>query len=337
MSRRMSELTSAIQVCIAGTGSYLPEKILTNAELAERVDTSDEWIVTRTGIRERRIAAAAETTSDMATRAAEEALKQAGLAAADIELIIVATITPDTLTPATACYVQKNLGASRAVAFDISAACSGFLYAMKISKRLISDGAFKNALIIGAEKLSAVTNWTDRSTCVLFGDGAGAAVLRQAAPEEGSILATEMGTDGNQTHLLNIPGGGTACPITAENAGDHLFTMTMMGKEVFKHAVTRMKEAAEKVIERANLNPDDIACVIPHQANLRIIDAIADRLAVPNERVFVNLDKYGNTSAAAVAIALDEASRSGAFKRGDHIVMVVFGAGLTWAAAAIRW
>lgn len=330
-------MAPVLQVCIAGTGSYLPERILTNAELAERVNTSDEWIVTRTGIRERRIAAEGELTSEMATRAAEKALEQAGLAAEDIELIIVATVTPDTLTPATACYVQKNLGASRAVAFDISAACSGFLYAMKISKRLIADGAFKNALIIGAEKLSAVTNWTDRSTCVLFGDGAGAAVLRVAAPEEGSILATEMGTDGNQTHLLNIPGGGTACPITAENVGDHLFTMTMMGKEVFKHAVTRMKEAAEKVIERAGLQPDDIACVIPHQANLRIIDAIAHRLAVPEERVFVNLDKYGNTSAAAVAIALDEANRTGVFKRGDHIVLVVFGAGLTWAAAAIRW
>ncbi len=328
---------SEIQVTIAGTGSYVPERILTNAELSEMVDTTDEWIFSRTGIRERRIAAEGEFTSHMATNAARKALEQAGMAAEDIELIIVATITPDTLTPATACYVQRNLGAHRAVAFDISAACSGFLYAMKIAKRLISDGAFKNALIIGAEKLSAFVNWEDRSTCVLFGDGAGAAVLRQAKPGEGEVIATEMGTDGNQTHLLNIPGGGSACPITTDNAGDHLSTLAMLGKEVFKHAVTRMKEAAEKVIERANLKPEDIACVIPHQANLRIIDAIADRLAVPNERVFVNLDKYGNTSAAAVAIALDEANRTGAFNRGDHIVLVVFGAGLTWAAAAIRW
>lgn len=333
----MSELTSAIQVCIAGTGSYVPERILTNAELAASVDTTDEWIVTRTGIRERRIAAEGEFTSHMATHAARRALEQAGLAPEDVELIIVATITPDTPTPATACYVQQNLGANRAVAFDISAACSGFLYAMKITKRLISDGAFKNALIIGAEKLSSVTNWQDRTTCVLFGDGAGAAVLRQAGPGEGSILATEMGTDGSLTHLLKIPGGGSACPITSSNVHDQLFTLTMMGKEVFKHAVTRMKEASEKVISRAGLQAEDIACVIPHQANLRIIDAIADRLAVPNERVFVNLDKYGNTSAAAVAIALDEAHRSGAFKRGDNIVLVVFGAGLTWAAAAIRW
>jgi 3-oxoacyl-[acyl-carrier-protein] synthase III len=328
---------SEILVTIAGTGSYVPERILTNAELSEMVDTTDEWIFSRTGIRERRIAAEGEFTSHLATNAARKALEQAEMAAEDIELIIVATITPDTLTPATACYVQRNLGAHRAVAFDISAACSGFLYAMKIAKRLISDGAFKNALIIGAEKLSAFVNWEDRSTCVLFGDGAGAAVLRHAKPGEGEVIATEMGTDGNQTHLLNIPGGGSACPITTNNVSDHLSTLSMLGKEVFKHAVTRMKEAAEKVIERANLKPEDIVCVIPHQANLRIIDAIADRLAVPNERVFVNLDKYGNTSAAAVAIALDEASRTGKFKRGDHIVLVVFGAGLTWAAAAIRW
>ncbi|KAB2641491.1 MAG: ketoacyl-ACP synthase III [Verrucomicrobia bacterium] len=333
----MSELTNLFPVCIAGTGSYVPERILTNAELSQRVDTSEEWILSRTGIRERRIAAADENTSDMATQAARQALDNAGLSADEVELIIVATITPDTPTPATACYVQRNLGASRAVAFDISAACSGFLYAMKIAKRMIASGAFKNAIIIGAEKLSSVTNWEDRSTCVLFGDGAGAAVLRLAAAEEGAILATEMGTDGNLTHLLNIPGGGTACPITAANVNDHLFTLNMLGKEVFKHAVNRMKEAAEKVIERAGLTAEAIACVIPHQANLRIIDAIADRLAVPNERVFVNLDKYGNTSAAAIAIALDEANRSGAFKRGDNIVLVVFGAGLTWAAAAIRW
>jgi 3-oxoacyl-[acyl-carrier-protein] synthase-3 len=208
---------------------------------------------------------------------------------------------------------------------------------MKISKRLISDGAFNNALIIGAEKLSSITNWQDRSTCVLFGDGAGAAVLRRSQPGEGAIVATEMGTDGNLTHLLAVPGGGTACPITAANVNDHLHTLNMQGKEVFKIAVNRMKEAAERVIERAGWQAEDIACVIPHQANRRIIDAIADRLAVPNERVFVNLDKYGNTSAAAVAIALDEAHRTGAFHRGDHIVLVAFGAGLTWAAAAIRW
>jgi 3-oxoacyl-[acyl-carrier-protein] synthase-3 len=324
-------------VTIAGTGSYLPEKILTNDDLSKIVETSDEWIVTRTGIKERRIAGEGESTSHLGSKAGQKALEQAGIAAEDLDLIIVATITPDTLTPATACYVQQQLGATKAVAFDISAACSGFLYAMKIAKRMIESGAFHNALIIGAEKLSAFVNWEDRTTCVLFGDGAGAAVLRASKEGEGRILATDIGTDGKQTHLLNIPGGGSACPITINNAGEGLATLAMLGKEVFKHAVTRMKNSANFVIERAGLEPDDIAIVIPHQANLRIIDAIASRLAVPNDRVFVNLHKYGNTSAAAIAIALDEAHREGKMKRGDNIVMVAFGAGLTWAAAAIEW
>ena len=327
----------ALGVTIAGTGSYLPEKILTNDDLSKFVETSDEWIVTRTGIKERRIAAEGESTSHLGSKAAEKALEQADMPAEDLDLIIVATITPDTLTPATACYVQQQLGATKAVAFDISAACSGFLYAMKIAKRMIESGAFQNALIIGAEKLSAFVNWEDRTTCVLFGDGAGAAVLRASEEGEGRILATDIGTDGKQTHLLNIPGGGSACPITIDNAGEGLATLAMLGKEVFKHAVTRMKNSANLVIESAGLQPEDIAVVIPHQANLRIIDAIASRLAVPNDRVFVNLHKYGNTSAAAIAIALDEAHREGKMKRGDKIVMVAFGAGLTWASAAIEW
>jgi len=333
----MTESNSSSGVFVAGTGSYVPEKVLTNDELATLVDTSDEWIVTRTGIKERRIARDDEFTSHMASAAARKALEQSGTSAEEIDLIIVATITPDTPTPATACHVQQQLGATKAVAFDISAACSGFLYAMKIAKRMIAAGAFENALIIGAEKLSAVTNWSDRTTCVLFGDGAGAAVLKKSGEGDGDIVATEMGSDGTLTHLLNIPGGGTACPINSENVDKNLQTLSMLGKEVFKHAVTRMKQASEAVIERAGWSPEDIACVIPHQANLRIIDAIADRLAVPNEKVFVNLHKYGNTSAAAVAIALDEAHREGKFKRGDKIVLVVFGAGLTWAAAAIEW
>ncbi|NNC90449.1 MAG: ketoacyl-ACP synthase III [Akkermansiaceae bacterium] len=324
-------------VAIAGTGSYLPERVLTNADLEKMVDTSDEWITSRTGIKERRIAADDEFSSHLATNAGRKALEQAGLTADDLELIIVATITPDTLTPATACYVQQNLGATKAVAFDISAACSGFLYAMKIAKRLISDGAFENALIVGAEKLSAFVNWEDRSTCVLFGDGAGAAILKRSEPGKGEILATDIGTDGRQTRLLNIPGGGSACPITIANADQRLASLSMIGNEVFKHAVTRMRDSANAVIARAGLNPEDIKLVVPHQANLRIIDAIADRLAVPNDRVFVNLHKYGNTSAAACPIALDEAHRTGRIEKGDHIVLVAFGAGLTWAAAAVRW
>lgn len=333
----MSAATSTIPVTIAGTGSYVPEKVLTNEDLSRIVDTSDEWITTRTGMKERRIARDDEFTSDMAAKAAERAMEQAGITAEDIELIIVATITPDTPTPSTACHVQTKLGAYSAVAFDISAACSGFLYAMKLAKRLISDGAYKNAIIIGAEKLSSVTNWEDRNTCVLLGDGAGAAVLRRSEQGEGRILATEMGTDGRQAELLTIRGGGSACPITPENVGQRLNTLAMAGREVFKLAVNAMRKAAESAIERAGLTPDDITLVIPHQANLRIIDAIADRLAVPNEKVFVNLHKYGNTSAASVAIALDEAHREGKFKRGDNIVLVVFGAGLTWAATAIEW
>ena len=333
----MSDTASELPVTIAGTGSYLPKKILTNADLELMVETSDDWITSRTGIKERRIAAEGEHTSHLATNAAQKAIEQANLDPAEIKLIIVATITPDTLTPATACYVQQNLGAFNAVAFDISAACSGFLFAMKIAKRLISTGAFENALIVGAEKLSSFVNWEDRSTAVLFGDGAGAAILTRGEEGGGEILATEIGTDGAQTHLLNIHGGGSACPITSKNADKHLATLAMLGKEVFKHAVTRMRDSANQVIERSGLKAEDIKLVIPHQANLRIIDAISKRLAVPSDRVFVNLHKYGNTSAAACAIALDEAHRSGKFEKGDHIVLVAFGAGLTWAAAAVRW
>ncbi|MFT5882316.1 MAG: 3-oxoacyl-[acyl-carrier-protein] synthase-3 [Crocinitomicaceae bacterium] len=333
----MSESASEYPVMIAGTGSYVPEKIVTNADLEKFVDTTDEWIVSRTGIKQRHIAADDEFTSHLATNAARKALEQSGIPAEDIQLIIVATISPDTITPATACYVQHNLGANKAIAFDISAACSGFLYALKLAKRMISDGAFENALIIGAEKLSSFVNWEDRNTCVLFGDGAGAAVLRRSKEGEGRILATEMGTDGKHTGILNIPGGGSACPTTPENAAQKLASLNMSGREVFKLAVNAMKKASEAVIERANLTADDIKLVIPHQANLRIIDAIADRLTIPNEKVFVNLHKYGNTSAAAVAIALDEAHREGRFERGDKIILVVFGAGLTWAATAIEW
>lgn len=333
----MSENTSNIPVRIAGTGSYVPKKELTNKDLESIVDTTDEWITTRTGIKARRIAGDDENTSDLATAAAINALEQAGVEAADLDLIIVATISPDTLTPATACYVQHNLGAKKALAFDVSAACSGFLYAMEVAQRMISDGNYTNALIIGAEKLSAFTNWEDRNTCVLFGDGAGAAVLTRGDDTTGRILATQVGTDGSQTSILNIPGGGSASPSHKKCAEGKQAFLAMQGREVFKLAVNAMKRASETVIADAGLDGDSIKLVIPHQANLRIIDAIADRLTIPNEKVFVNLDKYGNTSAAAMAIALDEAHRAGKIERGDNIVMVGFGAGLTWAAAAIQW
>jgi len=324
-------------VTIAGTGSYVPEKIMTNNDLAGLVETSDEWITTRTGIKERRIAGDDQATSDLATEAALKAMEQSGVKGEDLDLIIVATISPDTITPATACYVQHNLGAKKAISFDVSAACSGFLYAMNIASDMIKTGSIQNALIIGAEKLSAFVNWKDRDTCVLFGDGAGAAILKPASEDTGKILSLEIGSDGSQTKILNIPGGGSAIPTTPENVEEKLASLSMAGREVFKLAVNAMKNAAEKVITEAGLKPEDIAQIIPHQANLRIIDAIADRVSVPNEKVFVNLDKYGNTSAAAVAIALDEAHRQEKFKRGENIVLVVFGAGLTWAAAAIQW
>ena len=324
-------------VRIAGTGSYLPGKVLSNEDLERMVDTSDEWITSRTGIKERRIAADDEPTSHLAAKAARRALDQADLEGEDVELIIVATITPDTFTPATACYVQEQLGANRAVAFDVSAACSGFLYALELARSLIQSGGPKNALIIGAEKLSAFVNWSDRNTCVLFGDGAGAAVLLPSENGGGKVLSSHLGTDGRQAELLNIPGGGSACPITPENAEKQLATLAMQGREVFKHAVNAMRRASEKAIETAQLTAGEIQLVIPHQANLRIIDAIVDRLEIPSERVFVNLDKYGNTSAAAVAIALDEAHRDGKIKSGDHVLLVAFGAGLTWASAVIRW
>ncbi len=336
----MDQSANASTICpvqIAGTGSYLPAKILTNGDLEKLVETSDDWITSRTGIKERRIAAEGEFTSDLATNAARNALEQAGLSPGEVELIIVATITPDTLTPATACYVQEKLGADKAVAFDVSAACSGFLYALEIARSLIMTGARKNALIIGAEKLSAFVNWTDRNTCVLFGDGAGAAVLLPAVEGSNRILSTHLGTDGKQTELLNIPGGGSCCPITLDNAEDHLATLTMQGREVFKHAVNAMRKASAHAIEAAGLTTQDIDLVIPHQANLRIIEAITDRLEITSDKVFINLHKYGNTSAAAVAIALDEANRQGRIKSGDHILLVAFGAGLTWASAAIKW
>jgi 3-oxoacyl-[acyl-carrier-protein] synthase-3 len=323
-------------VSIVGTGSYVPEKILTNADLSRIVDTSDEWIMTRTGIKERRVAAKDEQTSDMATKAALKAMEQAKVSAKDIDLILVATATPDMLFPATACFVQKKIGASNAACLDISAACAGFLFGIEIAQQFITSHTHDIVLVIGAEKLTSITNWTDRNTCVLFGDGAGAAVLQHRGRGHG-VISTHIGSDGQFTDILFMPGGGSRCPITKENADMNLATIHMSGKEVYKQAITAMLKAAKKALEQAGLTIDDIACVIPHQANLRIIEAIADRLKIPLERFYVNLDKYGNTSAAAVAIALDEANRSGRIKRGDYVLMVVFGGGLTWASTVVEW
>ena len=323
-------------VSIIGTGSYVPERILTNRELEKIVETSDEWIRTRTGIGERRIAAPEETTSDMATNAALSAMSQAGVSAEQIDLIIVATVTPDMFFPATACWVQKKLGAVRAACFDVSAACSGFIYAMEIAQQFISNHVYNTVLIIGADKLSSIVDWSDRNTCVLFGDGAGAAILRNRGASHG-VIATHMGSDGEFTDILFMPGGGSRCPITSANADQKLNTIKMLGKETYKQAVTAMSDAADRALESAGLKYEDIACVIPHQANMRIIEAIAHRMGLPVEKFYVNLEKYGNTSAGAVAIALDEAHRNGRFKIGDYILLVAFGGGLTWASSVIQW
>jgi 3-oxoacyl-[acyl-carrier-protein] synthase-3 len=326
-------------VTICGTGSYVPEKVLSNADLEKMVDTSDEWITSRTGIRERRIAADGQSTSDLATEAAKQAMADAGITADEIDLIIVATISPDTFFPATACYVQKNIGAINAMCFDVSAACSGFLYGLQISQHFINSGHRKTALVIGAEKLSSMVDWEDRNTCVLFGDGAGAVVLtRDTHGDAGrKVLSSSLGSDGRQTDILHVPGGGSACPITSENADQNLNTIRMQGREVYKSAVNAMRKATEDALAGVSLGPEDVDMIIPHQANLRIIEAITDRMGIPKEKTFLNLDKYGNTSAAAVAIALDEANRTKAIKAGDIIVLVAFGAGLTWASSVLRW
>lgn len=323
-------------VSIIGTGSYVPERVLTNADIERLVETSDEWITSRTGIKERRIAAEGENTSHMAAKAAERAMEQAGITAEEIDLILVGTVTPDTFFPSTACHVQRLLGARKAACFDISAACSGFLYAVEIAQQFITNHTYDTILVIGADKLSSIINWEDRNTCVLFGDGAGAAILRYRAGSHG-VITTFMGSDGNYGDILHMPGGGCAIPITAENVGQKLNTLQMNGRETFKQAVLSMSTAANHALEKAGLTVDDLKCIIPHQANIRIIEALADRLKIPHDRFHVNLDKYGNTSAAAVAIALDEANREGRFEVGDYILLVVFGGGLTYASSVIQW
>ncbi len=323
-------------VHIVGTGSYVPQRVLRNADLEKLVDTTDDWIVTRTGIRERRIAAENECTSDMGAQAALRAMEQAGVRGEDIDLIICATLTPDMPFPATACLIQQKIGAKRAAAFDMEAACSGFLYAVEIGQQFITSGTYNTVLVIGAEKLSTITDWEDRSTCVLFGDGAGAAVLRSSGQTHG-ILTTCMGADGSQSDILLMPAGGARYPASKESVSGRMHYLKMAGKEVFKNAVVAMQTAAEEALRKCNLTIQDIQCVIPHQANIRILEALADRLGAPMDKVYVNLDRYGNVSAASVAIALDEAARAGRFQRGDLILLVVFGSGLTWAAAVIQW
>jgi 3-oxoacyl-[acyl-carrier-protein] synthase-3 len=326
---------------ILGTGCYAPERVLTNDDLSRFVDTSDEWIRTRSGIRERRIAAPNESTSDMAVPAAQRALENAGVRAADIDLLIVATVTPDLPMPAAACLVQYKLGIrTEAACFDINAACSGYIYALDTASAMLASGRYRKALVIGVEKLSAVVDWQDRTTCVLFGDGAGATVLGLADEPNRGLIGTKLGAFGENVDLLYIPRNGThgsTSPVVLDCVKSHGHAIKMKGKEVFKIAVRAMEEAARDILEQHHIRPDQISLVVPHQANLRIIEAISQYLEVPMDRFFVNVDRYGNTSAASIPIALDEAQRGGRIKRGDLVLLVAFGAGLTYGSALIRW
>lgn len=321
---------------IVSVGSYVPDRVLTNADLEKMVDTTDEWITTRTGIKERRMAADDEFTSDIASKAALRALERAQLKPEDIDLIIVATITPDMPFPSTACLVQRKIGARRAAAFDIEAACSGFIYGLEVGQQFIMSRTYDTVLVIGAEKLSSIIDWTDRNTCVLFGDGAGAAIL-QNRPNQHGLLTACMGANGAKAELLSMPAGGSRCPASAETVQNRMHYLRMDGKETFKNAVNAMYTAAHESLRRCDIDIKQIKCIVPHQANRRIIDALGERLGAEPSQIFINLHKYGNTSAASVAIALDEAVQTGRIERGDLILLVVFGAGLTWAAAVIEW
>ncbi len=322
---------------IAGTGSAVPDKVLTNQDLEKMVDTNDEWITTRTGIKERRIAAKDEFTSTLAIRAARSALEMASVSPEQLDMILVATVTPDFPFPATACIVQNELGANNAVAFDITAACSGFLYGLSIADAYIKTGAFKKILVIGAELLTRIVDFTDRNTCILFGDGAGA-VLLEPSEEDKGVLSTHIYSNGDHWKLLYLPGLGTRNPVTEQNTMDErLYYLRMEGNDVFKHAVRAMGDAATAALEANGYTADDVKLLIPHQANRRIIEATGKRVGIPLERIFVNLHKYGNTSAASIPIALDEANRSGRLNPGDLVLMAAFGGGFTYASALIKW
>jgi 3-oxoacyl-[acyl-carrier-protein] synthase-3 len=321
---------------IVGTGLSVPERVLTNFDLERMVDTSDEWIRTRTGIQERRIVQPGQAASDLATPAAQKALEEAGVTPDEIDLIIVGTITGDMIFPSTACRVQRRLGARQCGAMDLSAACAGFIYGLVVAAQFVSNGTFDTVLVIGVECLSTIVDWTDRNTCVLFGDGAGAVVVRPVEPGFG-LLGFHLGADGQGEDLLKVEAGGSYRPTSLETVLRRQHYIQMAGQEVFKFAVRIQGETCERVLQQAGLSSEDIDWFIPHQANVRIIEAAARRLGLPPEKVFLNVDRYGNTSAASIPIALAEAQQEGRLRYGDHILMVGFGGGLTWGGAVVRW
>jgi 3-oxoacyl-[acyl-carrier-protein] synthase-3 len=320
---------------ITGTGSYAPVKVLTNADLERMVATSDEWIRERTGIRERHIAGSGEACSDLAVQAGKRALAAAGLPATELDMVLVATCTGDYLLPSTACLVQHQLGATKAAACDIAAACCGFVYALSVADAYVKAG-MRHVLVIGSEVMSAITDWTDRNTCVLFGDGAGAAVVSASDGERG-ILSTHLRSDGNLNELIAVPGGGSRMPPSQKTIAERMQCIKMKGHETFKVAVRNLEEIARETLAANHLRVEDLDLYVPHQANLRILTAVMERLGLPAEKVMLNLDRYGNTSAASIPIALDEAVRAGRIRDGSLVMLGAFGAGLTWASAMIRW
>ena len=321
---------------IVSTGSYVPEKVLANSDLEKMVDTSDKWITERTGVKERRIADEGQVASDLAYEASKGALKDADLKPEDLDLIIVATVTGDMPFPSTACILQDKLGAKKATAFDINAACSGFLYGLYVADSFIKSGIHKRILVVGTEVLSKITDWDDRTTCILFGDGAGAAIIEPTDGDRG-IISMHIYSDGSMWDLLYMPGGGSRNPASKDSIEKGLHFIKMRGNETFKVAVRKLEDLAVKILKENKLEPSQISLFIPHQANLRIIQAIAERLGIPMEKVYINIDRYGNTSAASIPIALDEAVRAGKVKDGDYILLEAFGGGLTWASALIKW
>lgn len=329
-------MSDSKKVSIVGTGSYIPEKILTNEYFQKIVDTTDEWIITRTGIKERHIVDENEATSDLAVRAARNALTAANLAPEDLDVIVIGTVTPDHVFPSTACYVQAKLGTRQIPAFDVSAACSGFLYAFTTGYQYISNGPYKNALVIGAECLTRITDYKDRNTCILFGDGAGAVILQKSDTGH-EILYTNVAADGSGAEMMYMPAGGSKRPASHKTVDERQHFMHLRGREIFKFAVIKMTQQVKEALSKTHLKIEDVALIVPHQVNLRILEAAAEKLGISMDRLVINIDKRGNSSSASLPMALDEVARNGRLKKGDYVVLVAFGGGLTWGSSVIKW